>query len=152
MPLATHLAETPDEHAFLKSKTGAFRDVWETLGKWSDEVETHQGPPIAMARDIGLLDFPTLLAHVNYCHDDEMAMLARGRASVVYCPRTHAFFDHPPHRWREMLARGINVAVGTDSCASSPDLNIVDDLRLLHKIAPEVPAFDLWEMAATRAA
>ena len=24
--------------------------------------------------------------------------------------------------WRQMLARGINVAVGTDSCASSPNL------------------------------
>jgi cytosine/adenosine deaminase-related metal-dependent hydrolase len=42
--------------------------------------------------------------------------------------------------------------VGTDSCASSPDLNLVDDLRLLHEIAPEVPAEILWEMATIRAA
>ena len=89
---------------------------------------------------------------MNYCDDEEIDLLAVGRASVVYCPRTHDYFGHPPHRWREMLARGINVAVGTDSCASSPDLNLVDDLRLLHRIAPEVSAQRLWEMATVRAA
>ena len=51
-----------------------------------------------------------------------------------------------------MLARGINVAVGTDSCASSPDLNLVEDLRFLHRIAPDVSAQVLWEMATVRGA
>src|SRR5205085_1840563 len=67
-------------------------------------------------------------------------------------PRTHAYFGHPPHRWREMLAAGINVALGTDSTASSPDLNLLDDLRLLHQIAPDVNVETLWEMATIRAA
>jgi aminodeoxyfutalosine deaminase len=89
---------------------------------------------------------------VNYCDDDELTLLGRGRASVVYCPRTHAYFGHEPHRWREMLARRINVAVGTDSCGSSPDLNLVDDLRLLHRIAPEIDAQALWEMITIRGA
>jgi 5-methylthioadenosine/S-adenosylhomocysteine deaminase len=51
-----------------------------------------------------------------------------------------------------MLQRGINVAIGTDSCASSPDLNLVDDLRLLHTIAADVPAPDLWELITIRGA
>jgi cytosine/adenosine deaminase-related metal-dependent hydrolase len=101
---------------------------------------------------LGLLDYPTLLAHVNYCDDDELAILAKGQASVVYCPRTHQFFGHPPHRWREMLECGINVALGTDSCASSPDLNLVDELRLLHRLSPDTPPMRIWELATTRAA
>jgi cytosine/adenosine deaminase-related metal-dependent hydrolase len=99
-----------------------------------------------------LLDYPTLLAHVNYCDDAEMELLSGGPASVVYCPRTHAYFGHPPHRWREMLGRGINVALGTDSCASSPDLNLVEEMRLARRIAPEVPAEAIWEMGTVRAA
>ena len=51
-----------------------------------------------------------------------------------------------------MLARGINVALGTDSCASSPDLNLLDDLRLLHRLAPDTPAQTLWQMATARGA
>ncbi len=152
-PIATHLAETADEAIFLESQTGPFRHLWEVgVNAWDNAVPRFIGGPIRYARHLGLLDYPTLLAHVNYCDDDELAILAAGKASVVYCPRTHKFFGHPPHRWREMLARGINVAVGTDSCASSPDLNIVDDLRLLHQIAPEIPPIDLWKMATTRAA
>ena len=105
-----------------------------------------------MAKALGFLDFPTLLAHVNYCSDEELSILAGGRASVVWCPRTHDYFGHPPHRWRDMLAAGINVAVGTDSCASSPDLNLVEDLRLLHKQWPAVDAQEIWSLATCRAA
>jgi cytosine/adenosine deaminase-related metal-dependent hydrolase len=152
LPLATHLAELPEEAAFLSAHTGMFRDLWETLGWWDHSVQTHPGPPIRFAKDVGLLDAPTLLAHVNYCDDTDLKLLAGGRASVVYCPRTHRYFGHPPHRWRDMLAAGINVAVGTDSCASSPDLDLVDDLRLLRQIAPDVPAAILWEMATIRGA
>lgn len=152
LPLATHLAETRDEAEFLADHYGPFRELWEYLGDWDDAVPTFAGGPIRYAHALGLLDYPCVLAHVNYCDDDELAILAAGRASVVYCPRTHAWFDHPPHRWREMLSAGINVAIGTDSCASSPDLNLVDDLRLLHRIYPQVPADELWESATLRGA
>src|SRR5688500_5757739 len=152
LPLATHLAETPDEAEFLRHHTGPFRQIWERLGRWAEPVPTFGGEPIEFAHSIGLLAYPTLLAHVNYCDDAGLDLLSRGRASVVYCPRTHAYFGHPPHRWREMLARGITVAVGTDSCASAPDLNLVDDLRLLHRLAPDADPHLLWEMATVRAA
>lgn len=152
-PVATHLAETPDEAEFLARHSGRFRDLWKALGAWTDGVSRFAGGPIRAMQSVGLLDLPNaLLAHVNYCDDAELDLLARGRASVVYCPRTHAWFRHPPHRWREMLARGINVAVGTDSCASSPDLNLVDDLRLVHQLAPEVAPDALWPLATINAA
>lgn len=153
LPLATHLAETPDEAPFLARHSGRFRELWDYLGAWDDAVPTASGGPIRFAHSIGLLNYDhALLAHVNFCDDDELGLLAGGSAGVVYCPRTHAYFGHPPHRWREMLDRGINVAVGTDSCASSPDLNLVDDLRMLRNMAPHVPPLRLWEMATVRAA
>ena len=152
MPLATHLAESEDEAEFLHDQTGPFRELWEALGQWDESVPRFEGGPIRLAHSLGLLDYPTLLAHVNYCNDAELNILAAGKASVVYCPRTHRYFGHKPHRWREMLARGINVAIGTDSRASSPDLNVVDDLRLVHEIAPEIPVEQLWEMVTMRGA
>jgi cytosine/adenosine deaminase-related metal-dependent hydrolase len=153
LPLTTHLAESPDEATFLADHAGPFRALWDRIGEWRDPPPRFAGGPVRYAQSLGLLDYPlTLLAHVNYCDDDELEILAAARASVVYCPRTHAYFGHPPHRWREMLTRGINVCVGTDSRASSPDLNLVDDLRLLHRLAPEVPPQTLWEMATVRPA
>jgi cytosine/adenosine deaminase-related metal-dependent hydrolase len=49
----------------------------------------------------------------------------------VYCPRTHAAFGHPPHPFRESLARGVRVALGTDSLASNPDLSLLAEARFI---------------------
>jgi cytosine/adenosine deaminase-related metal-dependent hydrolase len=152
MLVATHLAESADEARFLADHAGELRELWDWLGAWDEGVTRFEGGPVRCAKSLGLLDYPTLLAHVNYCDDREIDLLAEGQASVVYCPRTHEYFGHPPHRWRQMLERGVNVVVGTDSCASSPDLNLVDDLRLLHRLAPQVPAEMLWEMGTIRGA
>jgi cytosine/adenosine deaminase-related metal-dependent hydrolase len=152
VPITTHLAESPDERLFLSSLQGPFRELWDDLPWFDERIPRFEGGPIRLAESVGLLAGPALLAHVNYCDDQEMDLLAPGRASVVYCPRTHAFFGHPPHRWREMLARGINVALGTDSCASSPDLNLLEDVRLLHRLAPKVGAEELLALVTINAA
>jgi cytosine/adenosine deaminase-related metal-dependent hydrolase len=152
LPLATHLAETPDEATFLAQHTGAFRDLWSLIGAWDDAVPRFEGGPIRFAKAVGLLDYPTVLAHVNYCDDEEMELLAKSKCSVVYCPRTHEYFRHPPHRWREMLNRGINVALGTDSCASSPNLNLLEEMRLVRRLAPDFPVEEIWKMATMRGA
>jgi cytosine/adenosine deaminase-related metal-dependent hydrolase len=64
----------------------------------------------------------------------------------VYCPRTHAYFGHPPHPWRELLARGGRVALGTDSRASNPDLSLFDELRFLHERFPEAEPQELLRL------
>src|SRR5262249_40405475 len=78
---------------------------------------------------------PTLFAHGNF-----LAATAPipATATVVYCPRTHAAFGHPPHRFREWIARGVRVALGTDSLASNPDLSMLDEMRFLHTDCPDV--------------
>ena len=153
LPLATHLAETPDESEFLATHTGPLRRLWDALGGWQEGVSRHRGGPIMAMAELGLLRHePTVLAHVNYADDSDLRTLARSRASVVYCPRTHAYFGHPPHRFEEMLSRGINVAAGTDGAASSPDLNLLDDLRLIHRTRPHVPVPTLFEMGTIRGA
>jgi cytosine/adenosine deaminase-related metal-dependent hydrolase len=47
---------------------------------------------------------------------------------------------------------GIRVAVGTDSLASVPDLNLFSELLELHSLAPEVPAKRLLESATLNGA
>ena len=55
----------------------------------------------------------------------------RPEHSVAYCPRTHAAFGHPPHPFREFLARGVRVCLATDSLASNPDLDILAEARVV---------------------
>jgi cytosine/adenosine deaminase-related metal-dependent hydrolase len=152
MPLSTHLAESAAEAGFLKEHSGPLRELWDAWLTWDEHVPRYDGGPIRYARDLGLLEYPTLLAHVNYIDDEELDVLAGGQASVVYCPRTHRFFGHPPHRFQEMLARGVNVCIGTDSCASSENLDLRADLRLVRQLAPHLPLRLLLQMVTTRPA
>ena len=59
--------------------------------------------------------------------------------SVVYCPRTHEYFQHAKYPLQAMLATGVRVALGTDSRASNPDLSLLNEMRCvarLHSVAP----------------
>jgi aminodeoxyfutalosine deaminase len=150
--LCIHLAETRDEAEFTQSHAGAFRSLWENLGTWRGDVPLPGCTPIELAERTGLLRAGALLAHVNYCDDGSLDLLAHRPSSVVFCPRTHAYFDQPPHRWREMLARGVNVCLGTDSRASSPDLNIMEDVRMLASQTADAGAIELLSMITSRAA
>ncbi len=88
---------------------------------------------------------PTLIVHGNFL-SPAVASFPKN-ATVVYCPRTHAAFGHPPHPFREFLARGVRVAVGTDSLASNPDLDVLAEIRFLHRLYPDVPGDVLLRMA-----
>jgi cytosine/adenosine deaminase-related metal-dependent hydrolase len=85
----------------------------------------------------------TIVVHGNYLGDDEITFIAtnRDRMSVVYCPRTHAYFQHSPYPLAELLRAGVNVALGTDSRASNPDLDLRKEIRITvdrHRVNPEL--------------
>src|SRR5262249_58694266 len=48
---------------------------------------------------------------------------------------------------RDFLARGIRVALGTDSLASNPDLGLLAEARFIHAEYPDVPGTALLQMA-----
>jgi cytosine/adenosine deaminase-related metal-dependent hydrolase len=158
-PVCMHLAELAEEADFLRDLSGPLGRDWELMQRLDlldEAIPRYDGGPIRWAQRWGLLvheprDFPTLLAHVNYCDLGELNQLATHACSVVYCPRTHAHFRHPPHRYREMLEAQINVCLGTDSLASNPDLNILKETQLLH-IRDGLLAYHALDMITRRAA
>lgn len=141
LPLATHLAETPEERAFIQHGTGPQRELLESLGIWTDDLARTLGQgahPIDHTLDaLGDLPASTCLIHVNDCPDAQLERLARSNASIVYCPRASDYFgrhhDFGPHRYQDMLARGINVALGTDSIINldTGRISTLDDARFL---------------------
>jgi cytosine/adenosine deaminase-related metal-dependent hydrolase len=151
-PLTTHLAETPDEGSFVRHGAGNLHRFLTMLGIADDSVSATGLSPVAYAARVGLLAHPTLLAHVNYLDDEDLAMLAASQASVAYCPRSHRYFRHKGHRFTEMLAAGVNVCVGTDSLASSPTLSVLDELRFLRRRHPELPGATLLAMGTINGA
>ncbi len=150
-PLAMHLAETLGERQLLERQTGPCAEMLEHFGLWNAQL-FHSAPSVLdYLRELARLDH-ALVVHGNYLTDEELAFVARHpNLTVVYCPRTHAWFGHAPHPWRRLLERGGNVALGTDSRASSPDLSVWNELCFLAARHPG-EALRLLELATLRAA
>ncbi len=144
LPVCTHLAESDAERRFVEQGDGPMRTLLDALGVLDDDAPADFGRgkrPIAHLAD-ALRARPWLLAHVCDASDDEIALLAETNASVAYCPRSSSYFAHHavlgPHRYRDMLAAGVNVCLGTDSIVNlppaergAPTLGVLDEMRFL---------------------
>jgi len=139
-PLAIHLAEVTDEIQLLHARRGSFVEFLKGVNAWDAD-----GPATSMASVMTMCDFrqPKLFIHAN--HVAPSARFPRN-SSVVYCPRTHAAFQHPPHPFRDFLARGVRVCLGTDSLASNPVLDIFAEAQFLHERYPDFPPEQLLRM------
>ncbi|MGI9517853.1 MAG: amidohydrolase family protein [Pirellulaceae bacterium] len=126
IPVAMHLAESREELRWLADGSGPFRDMLESMNALG-EIPGHRRPmhyldPLARTSS-------ALIVHGNYLSGDELDFIARhDHLHLVYCPRTHEFFEHDPWPLNEAIGRGINVAIGTDSLASNPDLGVRGEL------------------------
>jgi cytosine/adenosine deaminase-related metal-dependent hydrolase len=150
--LATHVGETQAEIEFLKSGTGEFRDFLKALGVLPAGWTAPRMAPVPYLEGLGILERPALLIHGNYLDEDSMARILKRNASVVYCPRSHAFFDHEPHPVRRLLDLGINVALGTDSLASNDSLSILDEMRHLFRHRKDLRCDEIIRMATLNGA
>lgn len=142
LPVAMHLAESPEELQLIRENIGPFRELLEARSMWDGSI---------FSAGLTTLDYLKVLAqapralvvHGNYLTAEEIDFIAeqRERMSIVYCPRTHAFFGHTEYPLAAMLKAGAHVAIGTDSRASNPDLSLLSELRFIAKkvesISPE---------------
>ncbi|MBS0202832.1 MAG: amidohydrolase family protein [Planctomycetes bacterium] len=146
-PIAMHLAETPAEIELLAHRKGEFREMLTEFGIWRDGLFAPK--PLNYLRR--LAEAPrALVVHGNYLDDTELNFLADNRQmTLVYCPRTHAAFGHERHPWRKLLDLGGNVAIGTDSRASNPDLSLFAELQFLASRHPDVSHLELLWLGST---
>ena len=152
LPLTTHLAETLAEHEFLTTDKGPWLAFLRSINQWDNSFNCPHTSPVRYFLNLDLADRPFLLAHVNYPDNTDLTLLAQSNHSIAYCPRSHAFFKHPPHPFERMINMGINVCIGTDSLASNESLSILDELRFLYRRRTTLSPDNLLRMATLNAA
>lgn len=143
LPVAMHLAETRAERELLATAAGPFRAMLERLELWRQEHRPECLAPMDYLKQLARAE-RALIIHGNYLDEAEIAFLAehRDRMSLVCCPRTWRAFGHRNHPLPHLIAAGANVALGTDSRASAPDLDLVAEIRT---------AAEQWNLSAQTA-
>ena len=142
--VAMHLAETLEEIQFIETGAGPFAEMLDQL-----KIPFQRQPGAINVGDYlrTLAKTNALIIHGNYLNVEELEFVAQHKnLSIVFCPRTHAYFGHPEYPLRTMLDLKINVAVGTDSRASNPDLDLFAELKQIAATQSSVSANEILRM------
>ncbi len=153
LPVAMHIAETKAERELLDSQSGEFVSMLKDFGVWNES--TFQ-PPTSILDILKTLAKVqrSLIIHGNYLNEEEIDFIAQHseKMSVVYCPRTHSYFGHEKHPLDRLIDAGINVAIGTDSRASNPDLNLLAELKCIAESFPQFSTTEILKMGTLNGA
>ncbi|NIQ00078.1 MAG: amidohydrolase family protein, partial [Nitrospinaceae bacterium] len=145
-PLSCHVAEFAEEERFLQEGGGELQEFLEDRGVYDPRWKPPGMRPIPYLDSLGVLD-NLVAVHLNSINQD-LDLLASRKVSAVFCPRSTRWFGR--QEWmpvRQMLDRGIPVALGTDSLASNDSLNFLEELKVAEKMLADVSRPELLEMA-----
>jgi cytosine/adenosine deaminase-related metal-dependent hydrolase len=151
-PCSVHLSESAEEVEFIRDGRGPWRTLLEEVGAFDPGWVPPGVSPVQFLDEAGFLGSNVIAVHgVQMTLDDLGRLRARG-TTLVTCPRSngHTGAGAPPIQ--DFYDAGVRVAIGTDSLASAPDLNLFAELATLRALAPDVPASALLASATLHGA
>jgi len=109
--------------------------ISETLKEREDCISQHGLPPVLYLEKLGVLDKVGdrfIGAHALWLDDDEIKVLASHNATVVHCPNSNLKLGSGHHfLYTEMRDAGVNITLGTDGCASSDNLDMIEAMKIM---------------------
>jgi len=128
--------------------------VHETQDEIAQGLASHQLRPLARLRNLGLLGPSFIAVHAVHLREKEIDLLAEHGCHVAQCPSSNLKLASGMAPVAQLLDKGINVGVGTDSAASNNRLDLWEEMRLTAMLAKgvsgdpaAVPAHAALEMA-----
>jgi len=120
--------------------------LMETAQEVQDGKREHGLRPMQRLQKLGLVNDRLIAVHMTQVSDAEIALCAEAGVSVVHCPESNLKLASGFCPAEKLRRAGVNLALGTDGCASNNDLDMFGELRtaaLLAKgVAGDAAAFD----------
>jgi aminodeoxyfutalosine deaminase len=132
----SHVAESAAEADLYRSGDPSVVEIFPDHAQL--ELVRRKGAGLGTAEyadSVGLLLQTAHLAHGIYLGRTERDLLRLRGTQVAFCPRSNAALGEGPAPVAEYLKEGHEIAVGTDSLASSPSLDLLADVAALARTA-----------------
>lgn len=131
-----HLAESAAEVEFVLAGTGPFQEMMERVGLMLELSGNGSGTSPARYLDsLGALGPDVHVAHGVHLDAADRDLLRRHGTAVALCARSNAILMSGDPPVAALRAEGSPIAVGTDSLASCPSLDLLDELAALRDLA-----------------
>jgi aminodeoxyfutalosine deaminase len=131
-----HLAESGAETEFLSTGAGSWAELLRSREIDFADWDLKSERPVARAERLGLLSPGTLAVHCLDVDRTEVNVLACSGASICVCARSNLALHGRLPLIEAFLDAGMNVALGTDSLASSPSLNLFEEMAFVAEFYP----------------
>ncbi len=131
LPISMHVAETRDEVLLFQRRKSGLEKLYASAA-WDREWAPQARSSVKYLYRLGMLCSGFLAVHAVHTDADDIRLLAHSGASVAHCPRSNRTLGVGTMDLRAMLDAGIPVGLGTDSLASSPTLNLWDEMRVAY--------------------
>jgi len=142
-----HCAEDAAELLFLREAAGPWAELLDTLGRPWRSRHLRARSPVALLAELEVLGPHLGLVHCVHTDGEDLDLIAESGATVVLCPRSNLHIGGRLPDVPAMVDRGIPLALGTDSLASCPDLDLRHEINTLSTAFPGLPT-TLWLDAA----
>jgi len=120
--------------------------LMETAQEVEDSKREHGLRPMQRLQKLGLVNDRLIAVHMTQVSDAEIATCAEAGVSVVHCPESNLKLASGFCPAEKLRRGGVNLALGTDGCASNNDLDMFGELRtaalLAKAVASDAAAFD----------
>lgn len=118
----------------------------ETAHEVEDEKKKTGLRPFQRLQKLGIVNDRLIAVHFTQITDGEIAACAEAGVSVVHCPESNLKLASGFCPVEKLRLAGVNVAIGTDGCASNNDLDMFGEMRtaamLAKAVAEDASAFD----------
>jgi 5-methylthioadenosine/S-adenosylhomocysteine deaminase len=140
----------------VREKILFFLHLSETKSEVDQIRQQHGTTPVRYLDKLGILDSNTICIHCVWLEHEEIEILAHSGTKVVSCPQSNMKLGAGIAPLKEMLAAGISVGLGTDSCASNNRLDMFYEMDIcakLHKVKDldptALPAHTVLQLATS---
>jgi cytosine/adenosine deaminase-related metal-dependent hydrolase len=136
MRMHPHLAESVDETEYVAHGSGRFADLNVQYGIAMELMGCGAGcSPTAYLDTLGTLAPDVHVAHGVQCDAADRALLRERGVAVALCVRSNRILGAGDPPVADYLAEGNDIAVGTDSLASTPSLDLLEEAAALRDTA-----------------
>ncbi len=151
-PLSIHVAESDAEASLLSDGSGPLPDLFKERAGWDDGWQAPGVSPVEQLDRAGALSPRTLAVHcVHLDRLDHSKLQSRG-VTVITCPRSNRRLGVGTAPILQIMGEGIPVALGTDSLASAPDLDLFAEMSALLEVHPGLKPAAVLRMATLNGA
>jgi 5-methylthioadenosine/S-adenosylhomocysteine deaminase len=118
----------------------------ETAHEIEEEKKRSGLRPFQRLQRLGLVNDRLIAVHMTQVTEGEIAACASAGVSVVHCPESNLKLASGFCPAEQFRRAGVNLAIGTDGCASNNDLDMFGEMRtaaqLAKAVAQDAAAFD----------